>query len=117
MAAYRRVFEAGSCLQALGRLVCFLDSAYHLFNVREHDAVKAIMAGAEAVQVVSTLLRHGPTYLAQIRKEMIQCMEENRYSSLTPMRSSMGVPISGSPAPMLAVRNRPAQPKKTPAVT
>jgi dihydroorotate dehydrogenase (fumarate) len=55
------------------------------------DAVKAIMAGASAVQIVSALLKHGPEYLMLIRDEMVQWMHENSYSSLRPMRGSMGL--------------------------
>lgn len=55
------------------------------------DALKAIMAGADAVQVVSALLRHGPEYLMTIEREMTQWMEENHYSSLREMRGSMGL--------------------------
>jgi dihydroorotate dehydrogenase (fumarate) len=55
------------------------------------DAIKAIMCGADAVQIVSALLRHGPEYLRQIQKEMTQWMEENSYSSMRQMRGSMGL--------------------------
>ena len=34
------------------------------------DAIKAVMAGAHAVQVVSALLRHGPEYLKVLRQGM-----------------------------------------------
>lgn len=55
------------------------------------DAIKAIMAGADAVQLVSALLRHGPEYLSEVKKEMIKWMEENSYSSVRQMRGSMGL--------------------------
>jgi len=55
------------------------------------DALKAIMAGADVVQVVSALLRHGPEYLQILKKEMTHWMEENHYSSLREMRGSMGL--------------------------
>jgi dihydroorotate dehydrogenase (fumarate) len=56
-----------------------------------NDAIKAIMAGADAVQVVSALLRHGPEYLGVLRDEMVKWMEENSYTSLRQMRGSMGL--------------------------
>jgi len=55
------------------------------------DAIKAVMAGADAVQVVSALLRHGPEHLKVIRDDMVKWMEENSYSSLRQMRGSMAL--------------------------
>ena len=34
-----------------------------------HDALKAVMAGAHGVQVVSSLLQHGPEHLAVLRED------------------------------------------------
>ena len=61
------------------------------------DAVKAIMAGADAVQVVSALLIHGPQRLTQIGKEMAQWLEEREYESLTQARGSMSLLRSPDP--------------------
>ncbi|HLG18408.1 MAG TPA: dihydroorotate dehydrogenase-like protein [Bdellovibrionota bacterium] len=55
------------------------------------DAVKATMAGAHAVQLVSVLLRKGPKYLAQIRHEMSDWLEKNEYDSLEKMRGNMNL--------------------------
>ena len=55
------------------------------------DAVKAVMAGASAVQVVSALLKHGPEHLKVIRAEMERWMEQHEYSSLSQMRGSMSL--------------------------
>jgi len=57
----------------------------------ERDAIKALMAGASAVQIVSALLRHGPEYLAKIQREMIRWMEENGYESVRQIRGSMAL--------------------------
>jgi dihydroorotate dehydrogenase (fumarate) len=62
------------------------------------DAIKAVMVGADAVQVVSALLRHGPEYLATIRDEMIEWMQTNSYTSLRQMRGSMGLARCPDPA-------------------
>lgn len=62
------------------------------------DAIKAIMAGAEGVQVVSALLRHGPEYLLTLRKEIEQWMEENSYTGLRQMRGSMSLSRCPDPA-------------------
>lgn len=62
------------------------------------DAIKAIMTGADAVQVVSALLRNGPEYLAEIERELVQWMNENSYTSVRQMRGSMGMARCPDPA-------------------
>jgi len=55
------------------------------------DAVKAVMTGAHAVQMVSALLRNGPAHLKAVRAEMEWWMEEHEYESLSQMRGSMNL--------------------------
>lgn len=55
------------------------------------DAVKAIMVGASAVQVVSALMRGGAGHLNRLRGEVAAWMEERHYESLTQMRGSMDI--------------------------
>jgi dihydroorotate dehydrogenase (fumarate) len=55
------------------------------------DAIKAIMAGASAVQMVSSLLTLGPEHLSVVRDSMIHWMEENGYSTIRQMRGSMAL--------------------------
>ncbi|HEY3321346.1 MAG TPA: dihydroorotate dehydrogenase-like protein [Planctomycetota bacterium] len=55
------------------------------------DAVKSIMAGADAVQVLSALLQNGPTHLKEIRKGMVEWMEEHQYNSIKEMRGSLSL--------------------------
>jgi dihydroorotate dehydrogenase (fumarate) len=55
------------------------------------DATKAIMAGAQAVQVVSALLRQGPDRLRTLREELALWLEEHGYSSLRQMQGSMNL--------------------------
>jgi len=55
------------------------------------DAIKSVMAGASAVQVVSALLMRGPEYLRILRVEMERWMEEHEYVSLRQMRGSMSL--------------------------
>lgn len=62
------------------------------------DAIKAIMAGADAVQMVSALLRRGPEYLRTVRDEMGQWMEEHGYESLEQMRGSLNLARCPNPA-------------------
>ena len=55
------------------------------------DAIKAVMAGAHGVQVVSALLQHGPEHLKAMRKQMEDWMEEFEWESLSPMRGNMSL--------------------------
>ncbi|MFL5437313.1 MAG: dihydroorotate dehydrogenase-like protein [Myxococcales bacterium] len=52
-------------------------------------AVKALMAGASAVQVVSALLRGGPGALTALRDGTARWLEEHDYHSLDEMRGSL----------------------------
>ena len=62
------------------------------------DALKAVMAGASAVQVVSALLHHGPAHLAAIRDQMALWLEQHEYTSLEQARGSMSLERSPNPA-------------------
>ncbi|MFT4569360.1 MAG: dihydroorotate dehydrogenase (fumarate) [Hyphomicrobiaceae bacterium] len=55
------------------------------------DAIKSIMCGAHAVQMVSALLQHGPAHLTKIHRELETWMEEHEYESLTQMQGSMSL--------------------------
>lgn len=55
------------------------------------DAIKAVMAGAHGVQLVSALLEEGPQYLAVLRDGMAEWLEEHEYGSLAEMRGSMNL--------------------------
>ena len=55
------------------------------------DAVKAIMAGADAVQIVSALLQHGSEHLRVLIAGLQRWMEEREYASLAQMRGSMSL--------------------------
>ncbi len=62
------------------------------------DAIKAVMAGADAVQMVSALLRHGPGQLGVVLQEMRQWLEEHEYDSLDQLRGSMSLRHCPDPA-------------------
>ncbi|MDR7522505.1 MAG: dihydroorotate dehydrogenase-like protein [Armatimonadota bacterium] len=62
------------------------------------DAIKAIMAGADAVQMVSALLRHGPDYLSLVLQGLEAWMTEHGYTSLAQMRGSMSLSRCPDPA-------------------
>jgi dihydroorotate dehydrogenase (fumarate) len=61
------------------------------------DAVKAIMAGATVVQVVSALLKHGPSYLRFLLDGLQSFLIEEDYPSLQAMRGNMNHARSPDP--------------------
>ncbi|MHC5109088.1 MAG: dihydroorotate dehydrogenase-like protein [Planctomycetota bacterium] len=81
-------------LRWLGILSAQLDSSTLAVSGGVHtavDAVKAVMAGASAVQMVSALLRRGPNYISTVLLEMSAWMEVKEYASLESMRGSMNM--------------------------
>ncbi len=67
------------------------------------DVVKATMAGADAVQLVTTLLACGPDHVAQMLGELATWLQENEYESLEQMRGSMS--LSRCPDPQVYKRD------------
>jgi dihydroorotate dehydrogenase (fumarate) len=55
------------------------------------DAVKAVMAGADAVQLVSALLQNGPGHLSHLRTLFARWGDEHGYASVDQMRGSMSL--------------------------
>ena len=55
------------------------------------DVIKAVMAGAHAVQMVSALLRNGPQHLTTVRQHLTAWLEEHEYDSLAQMQGSMNL--------------------------
>ncbi len=53
------------------------------------DVVKATMVGADAVQMVSALVRNGPGHLRTLRADLEAWLVENEWSSLEQMRGNM----------------------------
>lgn len=62
------------------------------------DALKAVMAGASAVQMTSALLKHGPEALTAVRDGMAQWLQEHEYDSLEQARGSMSLMRCPNPA-------------------
>ena len=62
------------------------------------DAVKALMAGAHAVQMVSALLRHGPEYLGLVRDDLERWMAEHGYDSVESLRGTLSLARCPDPA-------------------
>lgn len=63
------------------------------------DAAKAIMCGANGVQMVSALLKRGPGYLKTMREGLSEWLETNEYESLGQMVGSMSMEKCPDPSP------------------
>ena len=62
------------------------------------DVVKAVMAGASAVQMASALLIHGPEHLRRTVEAVEFWLKEHDYESLRQMRGSMNLMRTPNPA-------------------
>jgi len=62
------------------------------------DAIKAVAAGASGVQVVSSLLKHGPEHVKTLVDGMKAWLEEHEYESLAQARGSMSLERSPNPS-------------------
>jgi len=58
---------------------------------RAEEIIKALLAGADVVQMCSVLLTAGPSYLGVILEELEHWCLEHEYSSLSSFRSSLAV--------------------------
>jgi dihydroorotate dehydrogenase (fumarate) len=61
------------------------------------DALKAIMAGAHAVQMVSALLLRGPLLLARVRRELSHWLEQHEYESLRQAQGAVSLQHTSNP--------------------
>jgi dihydroorotate dehydrogenase (fumarate) len=55
------------------------------------DAVKVLMAGAHAVQVVSVLLTRGPDHLMNLRRDLERWLEHHEYDSLRQLQGAVSL--------------------------
>jgi len=62
------------------------------------DVVKAILAGAHTVQLVSVLLKHGPRYLSTLVDGLRIWMSERGYESVEEFRGAMNLRRCPDPA-------------------
>jgi dihydroorotate dehydrogenase (fumarate) len=62
------------------------------------DGVKAVLAGADVVQVVSALLRHGPAHIGEIRRSLERWMEWNHVERIDQVRGRLSLSRSSDPA-------------------
>jgi dihydroorotate dehydrogenase (fumarate) len=55
------------------------------------DVVKALMAGAHAVQLVSALIEHGPEHLRTLVDGLAEWLERNEYDALSEIQGSLSL--------------------------
>jgi dihydroorotate dehydrogenase (fumarate) len=51
-----------------------------------YDGIKAVLAGADAVQMVSALLHHGPSYISAMRRSLEEWLDWHNMGSLAEAR-------------------------------
>ncbi|QSZ42671.1 dihydroorotate dehydrogenase-like protein [Sulfurimonas aquatica] len=62
------------------------------------DILKAMMSGADAVQMVTTILEHGPIHIKNTLDALTQWMVEKEYVSIEQMKGSISLHHSSNPA-------------------
>ena len=62
------------------------------------DGIKALLAGADAVQMVSAILRHGPAYFIVMREGLAQWMASKQIAALADVRGRLSVAHGTDPA-------------------
>lgn len=65
---------------------------------RPIDAVKALLCGARAVQLVASLLRGGPHTVAMLKDGLVEWLVQHDYASLAQLRGSMDLRRCPDPA-------------------
>ena len=61
------------------------------------DGIKAILAGADAVQMVSAILRHGPSYFASMRDALRRWMEAHEFARVDDVRGRLSLANTDAP--------------------
>ena len=72
-----------------GRVKASLAVSGGVHTVR--DAMKAVMAGAQAILVVSAVLKRGPDVLRELRLGVASWLEEHQYASLGQAQASLSL--------------------------
>jgi dihydroorotate dehydrogenase (fumarate) len=62
------------------------------------EAVKLLLVGADAIQMQSALIKHGPDYLGLVRDGLAVWLEENGYDSVEQAKGSLSAGSSPDPA-------------------
>jgi dihydroorotate dehydrogenase (fumarate) len=79
-----------------GRVKCSLAATGGVAT--PNDGIKAILAGADAVQMVSAILRHGPSYFTLMRDELRRWMESREFGSLNDIRGRLSLAETEDPS-------------------
>ncbi len=61
------------------------------------DGIKAILAGADVVQMVSAILRHGPSYFGSMRDELRRWMEALEFARMEDVRGRLSLTSTEAP--------------------
>ena len=62
------------------------------------DGIKAVLAGADVVQMVSALLLHGPAYVAMMRRGLEDWLTWHKMSALDEARGAVSLKTTSDPA-------------------
>lgn len=62
------------------------------------DVLKAMMSGADSVQMVTALLQHGEGHITKVLKDLVEWMEEKEYVSIEQMKGSISLNHTSNPA-------------------
>jgi len=79
-----------------GKVPCSLALSGGVHKV--HDAIKGIMAGADVLQIVSLVLRHGPRAVESLIKDFSAWMKDHDYNDISEMRGCLSHRNSPDPA-------------------
>ena len=79
-----------------GRVSCSLALSTGVHT--PHDAVKALLAGADVVMATSSLLVHGPEHLGTLNRGLAAWLEEHEYESVAQARGSVSARSVPDPA-------------------
>ena len=60
--------------------------------------IKALLAGADIVQMATALLRYGPPYIKKLLEEVERWLEEHEYVSVEQMKGSLSRGNSPDPS-------------------
>jgi len=89
---------------------------------RASDALKMLMAGADVTMMCSALLRHGPSHITSVKRDLCAWMEEHEYESVTQLKGSLSQKNCADPSAferaqyMRALATYPYEPGKAVSV-
>jgi len=62
-----------------------------------NDGIKALLAGADVVQMVSAIMRHGPSYFAVMQSELRRWMESMEFARIDDIRGRLSLAKTDAP--------------------